>query len=141
MTTKESTASLKTIGVVAWTCLPCLAIWIGMYVLKNAFWAYALYHGLCLLPAIVWGKSLWRRSLAWPTGKEMALLIIVSVLFNAATIVLYELIGNKLLSNEQVLALLKQQGCIKEMFWVFGIYSIFVNPLIEELFWRGVIFQ
>ncbi|MBZ0187169.1 MAG: CPBP family intramembrane metalloprotease, partial [Candidatus Obscuribacterales bacterium] len=38
-----------------------------------------------------------------------------------------------------VMDLLKELGFSKQLFWPLSIYLIVVNPLLEELFWRGVV--
>jgi membrane protease YdiL (CAAX protease family) len=122
-----------------WTLLPCVAIWAGLYHLKSAVWAYALYHGVCLIPAIIWGRTLWRATLVAPSLRDCALLIGASILFAAGAVIGYELLGSTLLSNENVPVLLKEQGIVPGPYLLLGCYSITVNPLLEEIFWRGVV--
>jgi uncharacterized protein len=133
--------SARMVLLLLWTLLPCLAIWVGMYVLGSALWAYGLYHGLCLMPAILYGRNLWKDSLKWPVRKEWVVLIVASVLFSLLTVLAYELIGHKLLSDEQALLLMKRQGWFGNLFWPISVYAVVVNPVLEELFWRGVVFN
>ncbi len=56
--------------VVLLTLLPWPAVWQGMYRLDSLVWTFALYHGLCLLPAALWGRGLWARSLRPPTSVQ-----------------------------------------------------------------------
>src|SRR5271168_5399234 len=117
-----------------WSLLPCVAIYVGMYQLKSAFWAYGLYHGLCLVPAIVWGRALWLPTLVRPKARDCALLLGASVLFSAAAVALYEFAGKKVLSNEHVPILLKDLGITPELYICFAFYGTVINPLLEELF-------
>ncbi|PWT95540.1 MAG: hypothetical protein C5B53_11290 [Candidatus Melainabacteria bacterium] len=126
-------------GILLWSLLPCLAIWVGVYIIGSAVWAYFLYHGLCLLPAIIWGRTLWQESLRLPTPKQLALLFLLAIFFSTVAVGGYELIGRKLLSDEQTLLLMKQQGWFGNLFWPISIYAVVVNPVVEELFWRGVV--
>lgn len=64
-----------------------------------------------------------------------------AVLFSAGAVFGYELIGRKLLSDEQALLLMKRQGWFGDLFWPISIYAVVVNPVLEEIFWRGVIFN
>src|SRR5271170_503509 len=122
-----------------WALLPCAAMWVGLYQLKSGFWTYALYHGLCLFPAILWGRSLWLPTFLKPTIRDCVLLLVTAIVFSAGAVVGYELIGSMLLSNEHVLELLKEQGITHGPFVFFALYATLVNPLVEELFWRGVV--
>src|ERR1700677_4097568 len=72
----RSSSRLRTSGVLLWTMLPCVALWVGLYVIKSALWTYGLYHVLCLLPAIIWGRSLWQSTLIAPSKRQSVLLII-----------------------------------------------------------------
>ena len=130
---------LKQIGLMLWTLLPCAAMWLGLYYFKSALWAYLLYHFICLLPAIIWGKSLWLPTLLIPRPTDCALLFGAAVLFSAGAVLGFELIGSKLLSNEHVPVLLKEQGITRQLYIFFALYGTMVNPLLEELFWRGVV--
>jgi membrane protease YdiL (CAAX protease family) len=122
-----------------WTILPCLAMWIGLYVLGSAIWAYFLYHGFCLIPAVIVGRPLWKDSLRWPTTKAWIVILIASLLFCSFAVLSYELVGNKVLSDEQAVFLMKRQGWFGNLFWPISIYAVVVNPVLEELFWRGVV--
>ncbi len=130
---------VRLIGILLWTLLPCLAIWMGMCQLKSAAWSFFLYHAICLLPAILWGKSLWLPTFRRPTKKMCAALLVSSVVFSGIALFTYEFLGNRMLSNDSVLTLLKDVGFSKSIFWPLSIYAIVVNPLVEELFWRGVV--
>jgi len=126
-------------ALMLWALMPCAAMWVGLYYLKSALWAYALYHVICLAPAIVWGRSLWLPSFIKPTLRDCLLLLGASIVFSAGAVLGYELIGKMLLSKEHVLALLKEQGITGRLFIFFAFYATIVNPLLEELFWRGVL--
>jgi uncharacterized protein len=123
------------------TFAPFLAIWLGLYQIHNAVAAFAIYHGICLLPAIIWGRTLWRSSLLLPSGRQSLTLLVSAILFNCLAVFVYEFLGSKLLADQQILDLLNQQGFSKTGFWPLSIYSVVVNPVIEELFWRGVVFN
>ncbi len=109
--------------------------------LKSAVGAFALYHGICLIPAIILGRKLWLSDWKPPKLQEWAMLLLASIAFSTIAYFFYELFGIKLLSNEHVFELLKNLGFSKSLFWPLSIYAVVVNPLVEELFWRGVVFN
>ncbi len=130
---------LRLVGVIIWSLLPCVAIWVGLHQIQSAAWTFALYHGLCLVPAIIWGRSHWRKTLLVPSLKICLALMVASVIFTIIALFTYELFGDRLLSNDHVIDVLKQLGYSKAIFWPLSIYAIVVNPVLEELFWRGVV--
>lgn len=129
----------RALAIMLWSLAPIPAIWVGLYVLKSAVWAFTLYHGICLIPAIVFGRSNWVPSFRLPTVKECLLLVAASIGFSAVAVLFYELFGQLLLSNEDVIALLKTLGYSKALFIPLSVYAIVVNPLFEEIYWRGVV--
>lgn len=109
--------------------------------MKNATWTYAVYHGVCLLPAIIWGRGLWKDTVRRPGWRDCALLVVAAIIFSLIALGLFELFGNRMLSNDAVVELLSEQGFNKAIFWPLSFYAIVVNPIFEELFWRGVVFN
>lgn len=136
---KPKHATLRLIGILLWTLLPCVAIQVGMCQLKSAVWSFALYHCICIVPAIIWGRKHWQPGFTLPSATVCLRLAGASVLFSAAALVLYETAGSLMLSNDNVVALLKQVGYSKSIFLPLSLYAIIVNPIVEELFWRGVV--
>ncbi len=137
--TKPPANPVRVILFLLWSLLPILAIYVGLYTMGSAFWAYVFYHVFCLLPAIIWGRKLWQDSLRLPTLKEWLILLAAALLFSAVTIVGFELLGKTLLSDEDTLQLMKRVGWYGQIFWPMSIYAVVVNPVLEELFWRGVV--
>ncbi len=131
--------SPRMIGLLCWSLLPSLSLWVGLYVIKSAAWAYALYHGIFLIPAIIWGRALWQPTLTVPRPRDCLVLLAAAVLFSAVTVVSYEVAGGLVLSDSSVSELLSEQGLSKENLWIFGLYATIVNPFVEELYWRGVL--
>jgi len=91
------------------------------------------------VPAIIWGRSLWLPTFKKPTIRDCLLLLIATILFSAIAVAAYELFGTMVLSNEHVPLLLKEQGISRDLFFFFAFYGTVINPLLEELFWRGVV--
>lgn len=127
------------IGLLCWSLLSCLPIWVGLYVLESAAWAYVLYHGLYLIPAIIWGRALWQPTLILPRARDCLVILVAALLFSSLTICSYEVAGRLVLSDHGVSELLQEQGLSRQNLWMFGLYAILVNPLFEEFYWRGVL--
>ena len=67
------------------------------------------------------------------------MLLCTSVLFCTATLFLYKHVGDFLLDSNQAMKVLSEQGYRRETFVGLSLYFIAINPILEELFWRGVV--
>lgn len=139
-TEPERKAAPVTIAVLIFvTLLPYLVIWFGMNSLRSAAWSLGLYHFLCLIPAIVWGRKYFLKDVHMPKLWQIGALALASVLFSTIAFFVYSFLGDMILSSEGTMKLLLVLGYTKEIFWPLSIYFIVVNSALEELFWRGVI--
>ncbi|WP_301002223.1 CPBP family intramembrane glutamic endopeptidase [Capsulimonas corticalis] len=121
------------------TLLPWPAVWFGLYRFDNLALTFALYHGLCLAPAIYWGRKLWRHSLRWPTAREWAVLAVAVVVAIPASVAAYHWIGARLFDAHEVLSVVTHRGFRTQLLIPLALYFIPVNATLEELFWRGVV--
>lgn len=53
------------------TLLPWAAVWLGMYGFRQVIWTFFLYHGICLVPAVIAYRHLWLPDLLRPTAKQL----------------------------------------------------------------------
>lgn len=127
--------------VVLWSLLPCVAMWVGLYQLNSAIWAYGLYHYVCLLPALIVSRKLWVKDLSFPSWRFLLILFIVAVIFAVITVAAYEFAGKKVLSDVAALALMNKLGWSKSNLWYLNLYAVFFNPFIEEFYWRGTVLK
>lgn len=136
----QKRASARTAAVVALLMLaPYPIIWVGMNILRDAALTLALYHGLVLVPAIIWGFGEWRHHVRLPSFIQTSALIMASVGFCISSLWVYKQFGDILLSSELTFNLLVDMGYTNAIFWPLSIYFVAVNSVLEELFWRGVI--
>ena len=127
-------------SVVFLTLLPLPAVWLGMYKMDSILWTFALYHGVCLLPAAVWGRKFWRGALRWPTGRQWAALAAAVAVVLPVTLFVYAKIGRELLDSPELLrSVVTERGFQTAWLLPFGVYFVAVNATLEELFWRGVV--
>jgi membrane protease YdiL (CAAX protease family) len=121
--------------------LPIPVIWFGMNVVKNAVATYALYHYLCLLPAIIWGYGNWRRKVVFPSILQIIAILVSSAIFCFVAVFAYTNFGDSVLSSQHAMDMLNEFGYTKELVIPLGIYIVVINPILEELFWRGVVLE
>ena len=125
--------------VVLLTLLPLPAVWLGMYRLDSIVWTFVFYHGLCLLPAAIWGQKLWRGALRWPTVRQGAALAAAIAVVLPLTLFVYSEIGRDLFNTVDLRQVVTERGFRAAWLLPFGVYFVAVNATLEELFWRGVV--
>ena len=125
--------------VVLLTLLPMPAVWLGMYRLDSIWWTFVFYHGLCLLPAAIWGRKLWRGALRWPTVRQGAALVAAIAVVLPLTLFVYSKIGRDLFDAVDLRQVVTERGFRAAWLLPFGVYFVAVNAALEELFWRGVV--
>ncbi len=125
--------------VILWTLAPWPFLAAGLHLFHSIFWSFFLYHGCCLLPAIIWKRAHWRQHLALPSKREVAILLACSIAFSLYTWVAFQLLGPYLFNKQRAIASLTYRGFEASWLVPLSIYFVTVNPLVEELFWRGVV--
>jgi membrane protease YdiL (CAAX protease family) len=125
--------------VILLTLLPWPAVWLGMYKLNSIVWTFFLYHGVCLLPPVVWGYPLWRSGLKRPTVKQWILIAICGTATALVAQIAYKLSGQMIVSRDQILSVLTARGLLAGWTIPLAAYFVVINATLEELFWRGVI--
>ena len=113
--------------VICMMILPYSIIWLGMNFFKSAVLSLAMYHGLCLLPGIIWGKASFVKTLRPPTFLELLGLIVACVLFSTGSVYTYELFGDVVLSSPHVLELMRTLGYNRDIFWALSIYLSLIH--------------
>jgi hypothetical protein len=127
--------------IVLWSLLPVAAMLIGLYMLNSAVWAYAIYHYVCLLPAVILGRALWQTELKRSSIKFFLVITAIALAFSGVTVLAYEFLGKYVISDQKTVELMVRMGWSKEWLWVLNIYCFTVNPFIEEIYWRGIVFK
>ena len=125
--------------VVLLTLLPWPAVWLGMYKLDSLAWTFFLYHGCCLLPAALWGRSLWRGAVRRPTPRQWAWLLAALVCVVPLSLFGYTEIGKRVMNVGGIHTVVTESGFHAVWLLPFGVYFVGVNATLEELFWRGVV--
>ena len=125
--------------VILLTLLPWPAVWLGMYHFDSLLWTFALYHGVCLLPAVIWGYPLWRSDLRSPTPRQWAWLLGGFVVIAPLSLLVYQDLGKSLMDAPGVLSAVTRRGFRAAWLLPLILYFVPVNAVLEELFWRGTV--
>lgn len=114
--------------------MPYFAVWLGLYVLKNAWSAILGYHiGIILLVSL---------AEAWPsTGRfhpstplwKVILFSLAGCLAGLAVYFLWPIMHVSSTLRESLL----EWGLNPQTWLLFLLYSAFINPWLEEIFWHN----
>ncbi len=118
--------------------LPYLAVAIGLYLLHSAWLAMLLYHTGIILFLIIWAKdNLGLQQLF--LGLNLKILSVAIVICSLSGIIIYYLWCFMALDNIDVA--LTEYGLAGLSWYLFVIYFSIANPLLEELFWRKLLYE
>ncbi|MBU6451887.1 MAG: CPBP family intramembrane metalloprotease [Cyanobacteria bacterium REEB67] len=125
--------------IVVWTVLPWLLLSLGLDYFKSILWSFFLYHCCCLMPIIIYRRKSWQAHLIRPTGRQFAAVVAAALLLVLLTFILHHFIGRFAIERQHALAAMSMRGFQPSWLVPLSIYFVTVNPIIEELFWRGVV--
>ncbi len=119
---------------------PWLVVSYGLFKLKDYRVTIALYELLCcVLPVMLFRME---RLPVWPLKCSFRQIVLLCVIANIVLLSLFKLSHG--FAMDWPLFSARSQGIAMHadvVFWGYGIYLVFFNPLFEEGFWRGVIYQ
>ena len=117
--------------------VPYIAVIIGMYVFKNAWLAILLYHaGIIIFLTKV--KSEFSMKSVF-SGWEIKTAIISILLCSLAGLILYQLESHIKIFDSDFNKTLAEMGLKGTSWLIFSIYFVTVHPVLEEMYWRGVL--
>lgn len=125
--------------IVLWSLSPWFFLTVGLHHFKSIPASFFLYHICCLLPAIIWRRKSWSSHLIAPKKKELATIIIAGLSLAVFTYFVYSAWGGYLIDRDVALRSLAERGYQPHWFIYVCAYFLIVNPIMEELFWRGVV--
>jgi membrane protease YdiL (CAAX protease family) len=114
--------------------VPFVAVGIGLLIANNAWVAIILYH-LGMGVFLILGKQGYRARELVMGGKLLPILL--AIISGVAVGVILLAFANGIGVPNNLAALLAQQGLQGPGWILFIIYYSFVNPFLEEYYWRG----
>lgn len=122
-----------------WSLAPWSMLYVGLHYFHSIIWSFALYHGVCLVPAIILNRSHWMKHLERPKVRDLMWWGLAVVGFSTFTYVTYYMLGNLLVDRRLALISILERGFHFSWFIPLSIYFLTINPILEEFFWRGVV--
>ena len=129
--------------LILWGIAPWPIVWLALEVFHSAILAFIFYHGVCLAGMFFLRKNKNDTNIAQSEISPLPWqnLILGTVVMNVLTVILYKVIGTQVFPAEEVVPKLTNLGVTQAQFWPIALYFVFVNPIIEENFWRGTILR
>ncbi|MCD6395778.1 MAG: CPBP family intramembrane metalloprotease [Planctomycetes bacterium] len=125
-------------------CIPYAAVGIGLYVFGSAWIAAGLYYGGAIIYIAATGrKELMAGSAAWAGSapilrtRDRGLAIVAYGVFALAGVALFYLWPVAVRSDVDLAGFLEAMGLGGRRFLVFAVVFCLLNPVVEEVFWRG----
>lgn len=125
--------------IIFWSLTPWAFLTLGLHWFENIPGTFFLYHFCCLAPAIAINRKAWQSHLIAPTRGELLTILVAGAGLATLTYFVYSAYGHILIDKETALTSLHERGYQPGWFLPMSAYFLIVNPVIEELFWRGVV--
>lgn len=115
--------------------IPYIAVAVGLYLFSNAWIAIAIYYiGVVIYARLIWGRQMIPILLK---GWNLKALLRCAPVFASAGLAIIWLWPHAVLDDVNLADYLSDTGLGQWRFIVFAIVFCLVNPVMEELFWRG----
>lgn len=115
--------------------VPALLVFIGLVGFRSIPLAVFLYHGFCLVKVVLSGKQNGRLGI--PSLLELVLASFAGILLSLVSVGLWRLTGDLIADPDLCRIKLEELGLPTKRWSLFSAYFLIVNPVIEELYWRG----
>jgi membrane protease YdiL (CAAX protease family) len=114
---------------------PYAAVVLGLYVFKNVFLALAIYYSAIVFFIVInGGKGLLRTIFS---GWNYPATACSAIVFACGGVVIFFLWPYSKLENVNLTSTLAEYGLSGATCYIFVAVATILNPLLEELFWRG----
>jgi membrane protease YdiL (CAAX protease family) len=99
--------------------------------------AVFLYHGFCLVSVVLSGKQKWKLGI--PSLVELLFAGFAGILLSLVSVGLWRLTGDLIADPDICRIRIEGFGLPIDRWGLFAAYFLLVNPVIEELYWRGCV--
>lgn len=117
--------------------VPAILVYVGLGILHSIPMAVVLYHGFCLVTIALTGVGV--RNIRLPHVLELVGATIAGVLLSFVSVALWRLTGDLIADPDICSIQIEAFGLPVASWGMFAAYFMLVNPVIEELYWRGVV--
>ena len=117
--------------------IPYIAILFGLFVFKNALIAISIYYvGIIIFSSITGGTGFIKSIFS---GWDIRIAVFAVIMGGLSGVVVYTAWNMSALEGISLKAVFAEYGLKGTRICVFAGLAILVNPVIEEVFWRGLL--
>jgi hypothetical protein len=117
--------------------IPYITILLGLHILKSAWAAILLYHGTILIVILRSNGFIpFKRLFQGWSWKIVLSLAVISALSGLSLYFLWPLAG---IQGSELSKILREYGLSENSWYIFMIYYCVSTPILEEIFWRGLL--
>lgn len=109
----------------------------GLCILISAPLTCLAYHTWCLTMASINGG--FKRMGRLPRGSECCIVVGFATVATVLVVMLWRMTGDMIADPDLCRIQIEHYGLPVDTWWLFAIYFVTVNPLLEEVYWRGVV--
>ncbi|MCK5001283.1 MAG: CPBP family intramembrane metalloprotease [Anaerohalosphaera sp.] len=132
-------AGKSSAGKVFAASIPYAAVGVGVYGLRSAWAAVLMYHlGIVLLIAV---NRRWDIVRSFRAGWDLRWGIAAVIISSLTGVIIYLAWPFAKLPPVELSEVMERFSVIGSAGVVFAVYAIFVNPILEEMLWRGYLFD
>ncbi len=125
-------------------CIPYAAVGIGLYGFGSAWIAVGLYYGGVIIyiaatghKDLMAGPAAWARNLPYLCARDGRLAIVTCGVFALAGVAVFYLWPVAVRADVDLAGFLEAMGVGGRRFAGFAVVFCLLNPVVEEVFWRG----
>lgn len=117
--------------------VPALLVLIGLSGFHSIPMAVFLYHGYCLINIVLSGRQIGKQG--FPSLLEFLIAGACGVILSLLSVGLWRLTGDLIADPDICRIRIEALGLPIDKWPMFAAYFLLVNPVIEELYWRGCV--
>jgi membrane protease YdiL (CAAX protease family) len=117
--------------------VPALLVLIGLSGFHSIPMAVFLYHGYCLINIVLSGRQIGKQG--FPSLLEFLIAGACGVILSLLSVGLWRLTGDLIADPDICRTRIEGFGLPIDRWGLFAAYFLLVNPVIEELYWRGCV--
>ena len=119
------------------TLVPMGIVTFGLCILRSAPLTCLAYHAWCLAIASINGG--FKRMGRLPSVGECCIAVGVATVASVLVVMLWRMTGDMIADPDLCRLQIEHYRLPVDKWWLFAIYFVTVNPLLEEAYWRGVV--
>lgn len=117
--------------------VPAILVLIGLAIFRSIPIAVMLYHGFCLVNVALEGVKV--RYVRMPPILEIVAATVAGVVLSFVSVALWRITGDLIADPDMCRFRIEALHLPVASWGLFAAYFLLINPVVEELYWRGLV--